>query len=39
MVLKTNAEWGRIDILVNNAGVMLNGPIDAADTEKTGGGW
>jgi NADP-dependent 3-hydroxy acid dehydrogenase YdfG len=33
MVLKTNAEWGRIDILVNNAGVMLNGPIDAADTE------
>lgn len=33
MVLKTNAEWGRIDILVNNAGVMLNGPIDGADTE------
>ncbi len=33
MVLKANAEFGRIDILVNNAGVMLNGPIDAADTE------
>ncbi len=33
MVLKANAEWGRVDILVNNAGVMLNGPIDAADTE------
>lgn len=33
MVLKANAEFGRVDILVNNAGVMLNGPIDAADTE------
>lgn len=33
MVLKANTEFGRVDILINNAGVMLNGPIDAADTE------
>ncbi len=33
MILKANAEFGRVDILVNNAGVMLNGPIDGADTE------
>ena len=34
MLLKTNAEWGRVDILVNNAGVMQLGSIDGANTEE-----
>ncbi len=33
MVQKAKEQFGRVDILVNNAGVMLNGPIEGADTE------
>lgn len=33
MVQKAKDQFGRVDILVNNAGVMLNGPIEGADTE------
>jgi NADP-dependent 3-hydroxy acid dehydrogenase YdfG len=34
MLLKANAQWGRVDILVNNAGVMQLGSIDGANTEE-----